>query len=254
MRCSSFARRSAAVLAAVVGALVLSGCQVAIAVGVDAESDGSGVVRATVTLDKAASDEAGDLTGRLRVDDLKEAGWRVDGPTRTRDGGQEVRASKRFATPAEATTIVEQLSGAEGPFRDFRLARSRSFTKTKTTFSGRVDLGRGLGSFSDAELRQRLGSDLGFDPAALEGRLGRTLSRIFPVKVVARLPGDMASNAPLTADNGAQWSPTFGEDVVLTASAERWNTGNVAAAAVAGLGALGLLAWAVRRLLARRAP
>jgi len=249
---SSFARRSAAAAGGLLAVVLLSACQVSIAVGVDAKADGSGVVRATVTLDKAAADEAGDLSGRLRVDDLQQAGWRVDGPTRTKDGGQEVQASKRFATPVEATAIVEELSGANGPFREFKLGRSRSFLKTKTTFSGRVDLARGLGSFSDDELRQRLGSDLGFDPAELEGRLGRTLSRVFPVKVVTRLPGAMESNAPLTADNGAQWSPTFGENVVLTASAEKWNRGNIAAAVVAALGFVVLLAWAGRRLYVRK--
>lgn len=250
MRFSSFARRSGVVLAALIAAVLLSGCQIAIGVGVDVDADGSGVVRATVTLDKAAAEEAGDLAGRLRVDDLTQAGWRVEGPVATADGGQRVSASKRFATPREAAVIVEQLSGEDGPFRDFRVRQSRSFLKTTTAFSGRVNLDRGLGSFSDDELRSRLGSDLGFDPAELEGRLGRTLSRIFPVRVVARLPGDMESNAPLTAENGAQWSPTFGEHVTLRASAEKWNTANVAAGVVAllaGLALVGLLAVRVIR-------
>lgn len=245
MRCSSFARRSAAALAA---ALSLGACQVTTSVGVDAKADGSGVVRATVTLDAEAAKEAGDLSGRLRVDDLKASGWRISGPTATPDGGQAVSAAKPFATPAEATTIVEQLSGADGPFRDFTLTRSRSFLKTRTTFKGRVDLSKGLASFSDPSLRERLGgSDLGFDPAALEGRLGRQLARIFPVKVAVRLPGDVTSNATTDAVNGAQWSPSFGENVVLTAEAEQWNTRTIAAAAVALLAALALVFVLLRR-------
>ena len=221
-------------------------------VGVDVSGDGSGTVRAVITLDADASREAGDLAGRLRVEDLKSAGWRIDGPAPTADGGQEVRASKPFATPAEATTIVSQLSGDSGPFQEFRVTRTRSFLKTRTSFQGRVDLARGLASFSDEELRSRLGgTDLGFDPAALEGRLGRQLSRIFPVKVAVRLPGDVSSNAPSDAANGAQWSPTFGENVILTAEAERWNTVNIAAAVVAVLAGLALAGLLLRRRLQR---
>jgi hypothetical protein len=242
VRCSSFARRSAAGALAVVAALALAGCQVSTTVGVDARSDGSGVVRATVTLDKDAVSQVTDLRSQLRVDDLRSTGWRVDGPTPTKDGGAVVSASKAFASPAEATTVVEQLSGPTGPFRAFVLRRSRSFAKTRTTFRGQVDLSKGLAGFSDAELRTRLGSDLGFDPEALQGRLGRSLARIFPVTVAVRLPGSVSSNAPLRAGNGARWSPAFGESVVLTASSEQWNTRNLAAAGVGAAAGLALLA------------
>jgi hypothetical protein len=255
---SSFARRSAAALACGAG-LLLSACQVTTGVTVDTRADGSGTVRATVTLDRDAVAQAGDLASRLRVDDLKRTGWRVDGPKAVKGGGQEVQAVKRFATPAEASVVVEQLAGKDGPFRQFKVVRDRSFLKTRLTFRGEVDLSRGLGSFSDEQLRARLGSDLGFDPAALEGRLGRAISRVFPVRVAARLPGSVTSNAPLDAANGAVWSPQFGEHVTLRASSEAWNKANVAGAVgavVFGLALAGLLAWRVlgRRLLGTRLP
>lgn len=233
---------------AVVG---LGGCQVSTAIGVDARADGSGVVRATITLDRDAAAQVGDFASRLRVDDLKEAGWRIDGPTATDEGGSEVRASKPFATASEATAVVEELSGADGPFRAFRVTRSRSFAKTRLEFRGDVDLRRGLGSYSDDELRKRLGSDLGFDPAELQARLGRALSRVFPVKVVTRLPGSIESNAPVKAGNGAQWSPTLGEEVTLTASAEQWNVRNLVAAGLAVAFALALAVLLLARRLRR---
>jgi len=238
---SSFARRSAAAVAALAAA-VLPACQVSTSVGVDGRADGSGVVRAVVTLDKDAAGQVPDLGSKLRVDDLRSAGWRVDGPTPTADGGLTVSARKAFATPAEAKTVVDQLSGKDGPFQAFTLRRSRSFAKTRLTFRGTVDLSKGLGSFSDAGLRQRLGDGgLGFDPNQLQTRLGQALSRVFPVKVVVRLPGSVTSNAPLRAGNGAQWSPTLGEHVTVTASSEQWNAGNLAAAVVAVVAGLALV-------------
>jgi hypothetical protein len=230
---SSFARRSCL---AVLAAFALSACQVTTSVDVDVAGDGSGVVRAVVTLDAEASRNAGDLAGRLRVDDLKSAGWRIDGPVPTPDGGQEVRASKPFATPVEASVVVAQLGGESGPFQSFRVTRTRSFLKTRIRFESRVDLARGLASFSDSGLRDRLGSDLGFDAAALEARLGRPLSTVFPMRVSARLPGE-----------AAQWSPVFGENVALLAEAERWNTVNMAAGALALVAGLALAALLVRR-------
>lgn len=233
--------------------MALGGCQVSTAIGVDTRSDGSGVVRATVTLDRAAALEAGDLGSRLRVDDLRAAGWRIDGPAATADGGMEVRASKGFATPAQATGVVEELSGADGPFKSFRVSRSRSFAKTKVAFRGDVDLRRGLGSFSDEDLRARLGNDVGFDPAELEGRLGRALSRIFPVKVVARLPGSIDSNAPVKAGNGAQWTPLLGEEVTLVATSEQWNVRNLVAAGLAVVFGVALVVLlVVRRFVTHR--
>lgn len=236
--------------AAAVAALVLPACQVSTSVGVDAHADGSGLVRAVVTLDRDAAQQAGDLKAKLRVDDLRAAGWRIDGPTPVADGGVSISARKPFATPAEASAVVEQLSGADGPFQKFTVHRSRTWAKTRLSFRGTVDLSRGLGSFSDAQLRQRLGdSGLGFDPAKLESKLGRALSRVFPVKVVATLPGSVTSNAPLKAANGAEWSPQFGEHVVLTASSQEWNTGNLAAAGVAGVAGLALVVLLLVRLV-----
>jgi hypothetical protein len=246
--CSSFARpspRLAAALAAL-AALVLPACQVTTSVGVNARSNGSGEVRAVVTLDKDAAGQVPDLGSKLRVADLRAAGWRVDGPKPTAAGGLTVSARKAFATPAEAAVVIGQLSGPSGPFQDFAMRRTRSFAKTRLAFRGTVDLSKGLASFSDPALRSRLGgTDLGFDPAQLQSRLGQALARVFPVKVSVRLPGQVASNAPLRAGNGAQWSPAFGEHVTLVASSEQWNAGNLAAAAVSVAAALALAGWLV---------
>lgn len=250
---SSSARRSArSLLVPVLLLLALSGCRVGVHVGVDTRADGTGTVRAVVTLDRDAAARIPDLATQLRTDDLTRAGWRVTGPSSTADGGVTVEASHPFRSGDEERRLVEQLSGPTGPFRDFRLRRTRSFLRTTTRFSGTVDLSAGAAGFSDPQLTQRLGSPFGVDEAALEKELGSALSRLFEVEVAARLPGSVTSNAPTRAANGAVWRPKLGERAVLRASSSRLNVTNIVLAAASVLLALAFVAIVVRRLLHRR--
>src|SRR5438876_10681107 len=109
-------------------ALITSGaCQVTTVVGVDARADGSGTVSVAVGLDHDAVSRAGGLRERLRVADLRRAGWKLRGPTRERDGYTWIRASHAFSGLNELPPLVAQVAGAGGPLRDFRLSRRRSF-------------------------------------------------------------------------------------------------------------------------------
>ena len=231
---------------------LLAGCRIDVTVGVDADADGSGRVRATVVLDRDAAARIPDLADQLRTADLAAAGWEVSKPQPGKDGSVLVEAVRRFRSPQEATQAVEELSGPTGPFRDFSLRRSRSFLKTRTSFEGRVDLTSGIEAFSDEALARRFGgSPLGFEPAELERQLGAPLDRIFGFRVVARLPGDVTSNAPTRAGNGAAWQPKLGEDVRLTATAEQWNARNIGATAVSAVTGAAFLLVLVRRSGAR---
>ena len=128
--------------AVVAGALLLllTGCQIRVVAGVEAHHDGSGVVRAGVGLDREALKEVPDLPNRLRVDDLRKAGWEVTDPAAEKDGLTWVRATKKFSTPAGADRAVRELSGTTGPFQGFRLRRQHSLFRTTTRFRGVVDL------------------------------------------------------------------------------------------------------------------
>lgn len=230
---------------------LLSACRIETTVGVEADADGGGRLRVVVALDEAAAERVPDLAEQLRVDDLRAAGWEVAPPRETDDGGVEVEAVRRFRSPGELTQAVEELSGEAGPFRDFELRRERTFLKTKTALRGTVDLQAGLAGFGDDALRERLGGEgpnaaLGFDPADLERRLGAALDRVFVFRVAARLPGDVDSNAPTEAGNGAVWRPTLGETVTLAATAEQWNTRTLGALAVSVAAACGFVVVVVR--------
>jgi hypothetical protein len=181
------------------------GCQVTLTAGVDAERDGGGWVRAGLGLDEEALRQLGDPVKELRLDDLRQAGWDVSGPRREGDGLTWIRASKRFATPEEGSRVMAELSGPAGPFRDFRVERSRSFFKTRTLFTGLVDLSKGLAGLNDPALQEKLGdANLGLDPAQLADRVR--------VRVEARLPGGAHA-----------WEPALGQEVPLRASSEAWN-------------------------------
>ena len=225
------------------GVVLLTGCRVQTAVEVDVRSDGSGQVRATLTLDRAAAAQVPDVARHRRVDDLEAAGWRVEEPKTTEGGGVELRATKGFSSPDAATRVVDELAGANGPFRQFRLSHRRSLLKTRTAFSGTVDLSAGLEGFSDPALRERLGGPL-VDGATLEHQLGRPLGEVFTFRVRADLPGNAQTNA---VGGGEVWEPKLGETLILEATAERWNLARLGFAALAVVSGMALVVVLLRR-------
>lgn len=249
-------RRGLAAAAALAAALLCGGCRVDTSVGIDAKADGSGQVRVEVRLDADAAKQVGDLSEQLRVEDLRDAGWTVTGPTKVEEGGVEVVATKPFATPDGAGDAMDEISGEDGPFRNFDLELDRSFLRSEAAFAGTVDLEGGIEGFSDDALKERLGGQpLGFDPAELEGRLGTALNRIFRFQVAVRLPGDVEANAPVTTGNGAVWTPQLGERVTLEATSTKANTGRLVLAAIAlvtGVLFAVIVALHLRRALRRR--
>jgi hypothetical protein len=202
-------------------ALAASGCHVTLVAGVDVARNGTGRVTAGVGLDADAVKEVGDLPSALRLDDVRRAGWQVGGPETEDDGLTWIRASKPFTDPAQVPAILAELNGGDGPFRDFRLVRTKSLTRSRTTFTGTLDLSHGLAGLSDPELTTALGDvDLGLDVGGLQGRFGDALAKSVVVQVTAGLPGKVTTNAPASAGGRALWAPALGQTVQLEASSE----------------------------------
>jgi hypothetical protein len=200
-----------------------SACQVTLTTGIDVNRDGSGTVQAGIGLDDEGLRELGDPARELRLDDLRQAGWTVAGPAEEKDGLTWVRISKPFARPSEANRVAAELSSPDGPFRDFGIERDRSFFKTRTRFTGRVDLSNGLAGLSDPGLQAALeGADLGIDLAGLRRRFGDGLADTVRVRIEVRLPGRSQS-----------WEPQMGEVLELEAQGESWNLEAVAGASAA---------------------
>lgn len=191
--------------------------------GVQADRDGSGRVSAGLGLDDEALKELGDPVAELRLDDLRQAGWVVTAPQR--EGGLTwVRATKRFQAPEQLAVVAGELGG---PFRDFRLRRSRAFLKTAIAFTGVVDLTGRLAGLSDADLDAKLGDvRLPAGPDSVR------------IRVDVRLPGRHAT-----------FEPAVGQRLEMEVDSETWNLVPVVPAALSGalLVAAGALLLRARR-------
>jgi hypothetical protein len=215
-------RARSTLLAAAALLLVLgTGCHVTLSAGIDVRQDGSGTVRAGLGLDDEALREIGDLATALDTTDLRQAGWEVTDPAKEDDGLTWVRASKSFDDPEEANAAAAELSGPDGPFRDLRVTHSQTLLRTKTGFTGVVDLSTGLTGLSDADLAAKLGDyDPGLDVEGLRRRFGDNLASAVRVEVSAGMPGKITSNAPAVVDGRAVWAPAVGERVEMTATSD----------------------------------
>jgi len=231
--------------------VVLAGaCRVDVSVGIEATTDGSGRVRVEVVADKEVA-RAVDLSAGVRTEDLKQAGWTIDGPSPRPDGGVGVVATKPFVDAEGARLAVEELSGPNGFFQGFALTRRRSFARTTTRFSGTVDFAKGIEAFGDTGLRQALGgSDVGVDLTRFE-QLNGPVDRSVGVQVAVRLPGAVTSNAPSRSADGARWQLRLDDRAELTAESSAWNIANLAGATVAVLAAFALVVVLFKRRRSR---
>jgi hypothetical protein len=242
---------AALVLAVVFGA---GACRVQTDIGVSVNENGSGTVTVRVGFDDDALRRVPNLLQLVRTDDLKAAGWRVTGPAKSADNFTYFEVSKGFADPGEASQIFTELSGSNGPFRDFAITRVRSFARTKFTFTGTVDFRGGLESFGDSELAAQLdGKPLGDDLQAIQQRIGEPLDNVFQFRISVHLPGEVKSNAPVQLAGNAIWQPRLSQSGPMqlraSSTSTRWKTLVPAIIAVAAGVALVLVL--VLRLISR---
>jgi hypothetical protein len=227
-------------------------CRVRTDIGIDIKENGSGTVTVRIGLDDDAMKKAPNFQQALKVDDLTARGWTVSGPAKETDGFTYFAAAKPFANSDEAKTVFAEISGEKGPFRDFTISRTRSFARTKFHFSGTVDFSGGIQSFSDSELAQQLdGQPIGEDVKAIEARINDTLDNVFQIRIAVRMPGDVTSNAPGQAVNGAKWEPRLSQPAAITLEASststRWFT--IIGTVVAVVAALGIVVLVAARLI-----
>ena len=246
-RVSAPARVLMRVGAVVVAVVLLSSCRVDQSISLKVNPNGTGTVAVTVTADKAIIDKAPDLAADLRVDDLKSAGWKVDGPDTTKEGGLTVRFSRSFRTPAEASAILSQLNGERGPVRGLALTREGKDTNSTWRLTGSLQVSDGLDAYIDNATRE-LFTAPPFSADVEEA--GLNLGEAVGIDFTVSLPGKVVATTGLQGDNGVTWRvPMDGSTIDVATSVD--NVDVAASVARFGRGAIKVVAvlWVVLMLV-----
>ena len=183
-------KRLALLLVALVA--LLAGCKVDTAVTIDVHDDGGGVVSVRATLDAEAVGEAeaggGKLEDRVRLSDLRGAGWTVSPWVRSDAGTAQIELSKPFSSLDQVAGIIAEISGANGPLRDVQATQDRGVTATNYGVAGALDLAAiGTGVPADADLVAAL-TNQKVDVNAIDQALLTELRNAVSVSVVVNLP------------------------------------------------------------------
>ena len=228
-----------------------TGCRANASVAIEVAEGGSGTVTVGLVLDDEAVELVGGIEKQLRVDDLADAEWTVEGPNRLSTGDTTVMATKSFDSPERLPDVLAEIAGP-GVFEDVALTRHRSFARTEWRLSGRVDLSGGLDLFSDDALAETLsGLPLGRTTAELVALSGCTTgecdpAEAFEMELTASLPGGPSAEA-----DGAHWTISLGdlsstrfdvEGVLTDREPRMWRNGAIVAGVLAILVTLFLLA------------
>jgi hypothetical protein len=243
-------RPPGALLALLVGfvVLVLAGCRLDVVVDVTMDADGAGSVTVTATVDEDVLRDVPDVLNDLRLSDATDAGWAVTGPSVAPGGGATVTLTKPFRSPDEGTAVLAELSGPAGPFKDLALSRSTSFARVASGFSGVAQLDGGLVAFADSALVEAVGG-VPLADRVTEEELAAGLA----VTVRVRLAGTVQSADGVASADGDEvaWTPVLagGTATAMNASFEQVDQGALDARRTERLARAGLVAWVVFSLV-----
>lgn len=233
--------------ATIVAVVVLSSCRVNSDITLAVKPNGTGVITLVVTADKDIVDKAPGLKTDIRTDDIIAAGWKVDGPSDTQDGGLTITLSHDFSGPAEATALLGQISGTRGPLHEMVITRTGKDTNSTYTLAGRLEVNGGLNAFADDATLQLLGAaPYAADVQAAGLDLGDAVGITFNVA----LPGKVNTTTGQSADGVITWRvPMDGTPVDLATSVTNVDIASsisrVAKVLVAGL----LVVWVLGSLV-----
>jgi hypothetical protein len=207
--------------------------------------------------------QAPGLADDLRFDDATAAGWVVEGPAPTDDGGLTVTLRHPVTSAAEATNLLASLGP---PFSGVRFERSTVEDTATNVLSGQLTLPAGFESFVDADLLAAVGGSPYADELAAAGA---TPAESMSVALRAALPGEVEETTGTADGDRLVWeAPLDGTTAdVLARTVQGADSGGWATAL--SVGALLLLVfWALaagafivavararrRRARARRSP
>lgn len=230
------------IVLAATGVVLLSSCQLDVAVDVVVEPDGTGTITVVTSADADIVEQVPTIADELVLDDIVSAGWNVDGPAPTPAGGLIITMSHDFESAAEATNLLRSLGP---PFNAIKLGRGTNGDITTNQIGGRLGLPDGFESFADEDLITAVGSVPFADEIAASGA---TPGTAISATIRARLPGDLVSsetNATVLPDGTLEWvSPTDATVLEWSARTEQApSEGGVWAKPVSVAALIALMAW-----------
>lgn len=172
------------------------------------EPDGTGTITLVATADAEVMAEVPTLAEELATDDIEAAGWTIDGPTRSTDGGLSITLSHDFVSDEDATNLLNSLGP---PFNQMMVTRNTSGEDTTTRLAGLLGLPDGFESFADEDLVAAVGSVPFAEQIAASGA---TPESSIGAVIRAELPGQIEAdetNGTQLGDNRLEWrAPTDG--------------------------------------------
>jgi hypothetical protein len=237
-------------IALVAAAIVITGCRVDTAIDVAVKPDGSGVITVTATADKAVVDQAPGLARDLRFDDAEKAGWVNDRVSTPSSGGLQVVLHHDFTSAREATALLREVTGANGPLHGVEITRTSSSDGVVTELHGTLRVDGGLDAFADPDLLKAIGAT----PYANDiEAAGLTPSKAVTVAFTAELAGAKPVSFSVPLDGSAIELSTTGR--LVAGGASNWGVAaTVLLVAFIGwcLAAGGFVVWVARQRRLRR--
>jgi hypothetical protein len=220
-------------------AVALAGCRVDADVLLEIGADGTGELVVTATVDADVVQHAPGLAADLRLRDARAAGWRVEGPTATEDGGLTVTLRHPVTSAEEATNLLASLGP---PFQDVHLERATVEDETTWTLSGQLVLPDGFASFADSDLATAVGG-----PPFADRLSGVTPEESMSIAFGADLPGAVEETTGDEQDGRLQWtSPLDGSSTDLaTRTVQRPSSDSAWAGPLSVLALVLLVVWVV---------
>jgi hypothetical protein len=229
-------------LVAVAAVCALTGCRLDVVADVVVEADGTGEIVVVAEADAELVDKVPTIADDLVLDDVKAAGWLVDGPTPTPSGGLILTLTHPFEGKDEATNLLRSLGP---PFNDPVIGRGQSGDVTTNTVRANLGLRNGFATFADEDLINAVGGvPFAEQFAANDVDPANSMSAILRVT----LPGDTVdseTNGERVGDGTLQWAaPVDGSIVEATARTEQApSDGGAWARPVSIVALVALVAW-----------
>ena len=226
----------------VAGLFALAGCQLDVVAEVVVDPDGTGTITVTAEADGELVSEVPTLAEELVLDDIAAAGWVIDGPTPTPDGGLLLVLTHDFEGKDEATNLLRSLGP---PFNDPVIGRGQDGDSVTNTARANLGLPDGFATFADDELVSAVG-DIPF--ASRFEAAGANPVNSVNATLVLTLPGELVeaeTNAEVLDDGRLQWTiPMDGTILEASARSEQApSAGGVWARPVATVALIVLVGW-----------